>query len=182
MQYAFERKQPVKQIVLKVATTGLDHREGHRMMELACVELVDRQLSGRQFHWYFNPERDIDPDSYQRYGLTAEFLSDKPKFADVADELTELLRGAELVAHNALFAVSFLDHELQLAGLPTVDTDCAGTLDTLRLTRETLPGQQVNLNALCERYQIDVSDTEAPHDALVDAMRLAEVYLKMSAQ
>jgi len=168
----------MRRIVLDTETTGLDPSEGHRVIEIACVELAGRRPTGRNFHRYLNPGRDIDAGAVQVHGLTADFLADKPRFADVADEFLEFVDGAEVLIHNAPFDVGFLDAELALAGRPGFATVCAVT-DTLALAREMHPGKRNSLDALCERYQVDNS-RRALHGALLDAQLLADVWLAMT--
>ncbi len=172
----------MRQIVLDTETTGLDPDQGHRIIEIGCVELVNRRPSGNTFHYYLNPERDIDPGAQEVHGISAEFLADKPRFAEIVDELREFLRGAELLIHNAPFDVGFLDSEFALCGADAVAAtirDLCPVLDTLVLAREMHPGQRNSLDALCRRYQIDNSGREL-HGALLDAQILAEVYLAMT--
>ena len=170
----------MRQIVLDTETTGLEPEQGHRIIEIGCVEMINRRLTGRTFHHYLNPERDIDPGAQEVHGLSREFLSDKPLFGDVADEFLEFVGDAELVIHNAPFDVGFLDAELtRLAReLPAMQVVCP-VLDTLVLAREMHPGQRNSLDALCRRYQVDNSQREL-HGALLDARILAEVYLAMT--
>ena len=169
----------MRQIILDTETTGLEPELGHRIVEIAGVEMVNRRFTGNNFHRYFNPERDSDPAALEVHGLTTEFLGDKPKFRDVATELLDFIKGAELVIHNAPFDVSFLNRELSLADLKPVTDYCAGVVDTLRLARELHPGKRNNLDALCERYQIDNSNRTV-HGAQIDARLLAEIYLSMT--
>ena len=169
----------MRQIILDTETTGLEPELGHRVIEIAGVELVNRRFTGNNFHRYFNPGRDSEPAALEIHGLTTEFLSDKPKFQDVAAELLDFLSGAELVIHNATFDVAFLDRELALADLKPITEYCPGVVDTLRLARELHPGKRNNLDALCERYQIDNS-ARTLHGAQLDARLLAEVYLSMT--
>ena len=169
----------MRQIILDTETTGLEPELGHRIIEIAGVELVNRRFTGNNFHRYFNPERDSDAAALEVHGLTTEFLSDKPKFKDVAAELLDFLGGAELVIHNAPFDVAFLNRELSLADLKPITEYCAGVVDTLRMARELHPGKRNNLDALCERYQVDNS-TRTVHGAQVDARLLAEIYLSMT--
>ncbi len=165
--------------MLDTETTGLDHRLGHRVIEIGCVELVGRKLSGQRFHCYLNPEREIDLGAVAVHGITDEFLADKPKFAEVAAELAEFIRGAELVIHNAPFDVGFLNHELGLAGLDALESHCAGIVDTLKMAREIRPGRRNSLDALCQEYAVDNSGRQL-HGALLDAELLADVYLAMT--
>lgn len=169
----------MRQIILDTETTGLEPDLGHRVIEIAGVELVDRRFTNRNFHRYLNPERDSDHAALEIHGLTTEFLGDKPKFREVAAEFLDFIKGAELVIHNAPFDVAFLNRELDLADLKPVTEYCAGVVDTLRMARELHPGKRNNLDALCERYQIDNS-ARTMHGALLDARLLAEVYLAMT--
>jgi len=169
----------MRQIILDTETTGLEPEEGHRLIEIGCLELVDRRLSGRHFHQYLNPERDIEDGALEVHGISREFLQDKPVFADVVEELLEFIDGAELVIHNAPFDVGFLDAELALLGRPDRIGDHAGVLDTLELARDLHPGQRNSLDALCKRYEVDDS-SRSLHGALLDAQLLADVYLAMT--
>ena len=172
----------MRQIVLDTETTGLEWEQGHRIIEIGCVELVNRRPTGNTFHYYLNPEREIDPGAQEVHGISAEFLADKPRFAEIAGELRDFLHGAELLIHNAPFDVGFLDNEFSLAGGDLADTSIAGlcaVLDTLVLARERHPGQRNSLDALCRRYQVDNSGREL-HGALLDAQILSEVYLAMT--
>ena len=170
----------MRQIVLDTETTGLSTADGHRIIEIGCVELVDRRITGRDYHRYLNPDRDIDEGAERVHGISIEDLRDKPRFVEIADELLEFLSGAELVIHNADFDVGFLDHELRLMGhdRPAI-TEHASVLDTLGLARELHPGQRNNLDALCKRYEVDASNRDL-HGALIDADLLARVYLAMT--
>jgi DNA polymerase-3 subunit epsilon len=168
-----------RQIVLDTETTGLEPEDGHRVIEVGCVELLNRRLTGRTFHQYLNPDRAIDPGAVEVHGLTSDFLADKPSFADVVDEFLAFIEGAELIIHNAPFDVGFLDHELRLCGKDlTIDAACE-ILDTLVLARQRHPGQRNSLDALCKRYEVDNSRREL-HGALLDAQILADVYLIMT--
>jgi DNA polymerase III subunit epsilon len=169
----------MRQIILDTETTGLEPELGHRIIEIAGVELVNRQFTGNDFHRYVNPEREIDAAALEIHGLTAEFLSDKPRFREVAAELLDYLRGAELVIHNSAFDVAFLNRELDLCSLMAVTDCCAGVVDTLRLAKELHPGKRNNLDALCERYAVN-NAARTLHGALLDARLLAEVYLCMT--
>ncbi|HMB39774.1 MAG TPA: DNA polymerase III subunit epsilon [Wenzhouxiangellaceae bacterium] len=169
----------MRQILLDTETTGLEPEEGHRVIEIGCLELVDRRLSGRQFHRYINPERPVESDALTVHGLSDEFLADKPCFTEIAGEFIEFIRGSELLIHNASFDVGFLDSEFaRLEGAPRV-ADLAEVLDTLKLARELHPGQRNSLDALCRRYEVDNSN-RALHGALLDSALLAEVYLMMT--
>ncbi len=169
-----------RQIVLDTETTGLEPSEGHRIIELGCVELVNRRLTGRNYHRYLQPDREIDEGAVEVHGITNEFLEGKPRFADIAAEFLEFVRGAELVIHNAPFDVGFLNHEFGLLGAEwgRVEDHC-GILDTLALARRMHPGQKNSLDALCKRYGVDNSNREL-HGALLDAEILADVYLAMT--
>jgi DNA polymerase-3 subunit epsilon len=170
----------MRQIVLDTETTGLEPEQGHRIIEIGCVEVVNRRRSGRVFHRYLCPDREIDPGALQVHGLTAEFLSGQPRFAEIASELLEFLRGAELIIHNAPFDVAFLDAELKrLPASPGRIADHCSVLDTLQMARQMHPGQRNGLDALCKRYSVDNSHREL-HGALLDADLLLEVYLAMT--
>ena len=169
----------MRKIVLDTETTGLEYRLGDRVIEIGCVELAGRRLSGRRFHKYLNPEREIDPGAQAVHGLTNEFLADKPKFAEVAAELLDFVQGAELVIHNAAFDMGFLNHELGLLGRDPLERICTGVVDTWRMARELRPGKKNSLNALCTEYQVDNSGRQL-HGALLDAELLAEVYLALT--
>lgn len=169
-----------RQIVLDTETTGLEPSQGHRIIEIGCVELVDRKLTGRHFHQYINPEREIDEGAQQVHGISLESLADKPVFARVADDFLEFVAGTELVIHNAPFDIGFLNAELSLLGgdKGTVEQRCS-ILDSLVMARQMHPGQRNSLDALCKRYFIDNSQRDL-HGALLDAELLAEVYLIMT--
>jgi DNA polymerase-3 subunit epsilon len=169
----------MRQIILDTETTGLDPKLGHRVLELAAVEIVDRRLTGNHFHRYINPERASEEGALEVHGLTEEFLRDKPKFGDIAREFLAFVTGAELIIHNAEFDCGFLNAELALLDLKPIAGYCPSVVDTLRMARDLYPGKKNNLNALCERYQIDNS-TRTLHGALLDANLLAEVYLAMT--
>jgi len=168
----------MRRIVLDTETTGLEPENGHRIIELACLELHDRRPTGRHFHRFVNPERDIDIGATQVHGMTAEDLLDKPKFADIAEEFLEFVNGSELLIHNAPFDVAFLNAELGRIGRPGVDSVCTVT-DTLMMAREMHPGKKNSLDALCERYAVDHSKRTL-HGALLDAQLLADVWLAMT--
>ncbi|HEY6044311.1 MAG TPA: DNA polymerase III subunit epsilon [Nitrosospira sp.] len=169
----------MRQIFIDTETTGLEPRLGHRIIEIAAVEMRSRRLTGRRIHYYLNPERDIEDGALQVHGLTNEFLQDKQRFNDVVHELLEFIVGAELIMHNAAFDVAFLDHELGLAQLRPLSECCHSVTDTLKMAKELYPGKKNNLDALCERYAVDNS-RRALHGALLDAELLAEVYLAMT--
>ncbi|MFO1346777.1 MAG: DNA polymerase III subunit epsilon [Rhodocyclaceae bacterium] len=169
----------MRQIFLDTETTGLETRLGHRIIELACVEMVNRRLTRRHLHYYVNPDRDIDEGALAVHGISREFLADKPRFGEVANEFLDFIRGAELVIHNAAFDVGFLDYELGMLGLATVNTVCANVRDTLKMARELHPGKKNNLDALCERYGVNNAHRTL-HGALLDAEILADVYVAMT--
>lgn len=169
----------MRQIVLDTETTGLDPKQGHRIIEVAAIELNGRKVSERNFHRYLNPEREIDAGAAEIHGLTLERLQNEAKFAEIAPALLEFIRGAELIIHNAPFDIGFLNKELELAGLPLMESHCPSVIDTLKLAKELHPGKKNNLNALCDRYQIDNSHRTL-HGALLDTELLAEVYLAMT--
>ena len=170
----------VRQVVLDTETTGLEPEQGHRIIEIGCVELIDRRPSGRNFHQYLQPDRDIDARAVEVHGITNAFLVDKPRFADIAADLLEYLRGADLVIHNAPFDTGFLNAELARLGTEPVRIEaCCTITDTLVLARRLHPGQRNSLDALCTRYRIDNSHREK-HGALLDAEILADVYLAMT--
>ena len=169
----------MRQIVLDTETTGLEVVLGHRVVEIGAVEIVNRRLTDRHFHCYLNPDRDIEIGALDVHGLTAEFLQDKPRFREVAQEFLEFIRGAELIIHNAPFDVGFLDYELRLLDLPPITECCPSVTDTLRMARDLHPGKRNGLDALCERYSVDNS-ARTLHGALLDAELLAEVYLAMT--
>lgn len=169
-----------RQVVLDTETTGLEVSDGNRLIEIGAVELIERRITGRQFHYYLNPQRGIDEGALEVHGITEEFLQDKPLFAEVFQELLDFIQGAELLAHNAAFDLGFLDAELaMLPEAPGQITDFASVQDTLALARELHPGQRNSLDALCKRYEIDNSNRSL-HGALLDAQLLAEVYLAMT--
>ena len=170
----------MRQIVLDTETTGLSTADGHRIIEIGCIELVDRRITGRDYHRYVNPERAIDEGAERVHGISIEDLRGQPLFADIADELLDFIADAELVIHNAEFDVGFLEHELRLMGhrKPAIN-EHASVLDTLGLARELHPGQRNSLDALCKRYEVDASNRDL-HGALIDADLLARVYLAMT--
>lgn len=170
---------PARQIILDTETTGLDPKLGHRVIEVAGVEMVNRRLTGRHFHRYVNPGRDSDEGALQVHGLTTEFLSDKPGFKEIADEFLDYVSGAELIIHNAPFDVGFLNSELAMARKKPLRHFCPDIIDTLRMAKDLHPGKRNGLDALCDRYQIDNS-ARTLHGALLDAELLAEVYLAMT--
>ncbi len=169
----------MRQIVLDTETTGIDPNDGHRIIEIGCVEVVERQLTGRNYHVYINPEREVEAEAITVHGITNEFLTDKPKFAEIADEFFEFIKGAELVIHNAAFDVGFMDSEFARLKPVRKTADHCGIVDTLAIARAKHPGQKNNLDALCKRYGVDNSNRDL-HGALLDAEILADVYLLMT--
>lgn len=169
-----------RQIVLDTETTGLESSQGHRIIEIGCVELVDRKLTGKHYHQYIQPEREIDQGALEVHGISNEFLADKPVFSHIVDEFLAFVDGAELIIHNAPFDIGFLDHELTLAAnkVKKISKICS-VIDSLVLARSKHPGQKNNLDALCKRYAIDNAKREL-HGALLDAEILADVYLMMT--
>ena len=170
----------MRQVVLDTETTGLETAQGHRIIELGCVELVDRRHTESRFHYYLSPDRDIDFGAEEVHGITREFLQDKPKFSDIVDEFMQFVQGAEVIIHNAPFDVGFVDYELSLmrSSWGRFEDHCT-VIDSLALARERHPGQRNSLDALCQRYQVDNSHREQ-HGALLDAEVLADVYLSMT--
>ena len=169
----------MRQIVLDTETTGLEPAAGHRIIEIGCVELVNRRPTQNRFHRYINPERESDEAALRVHGMSNDFLLDNPRFREVAAQFLDYISGAELIIHNAAFDIAFLNHELALTGLPPIANCCPAVTDTLRLARELHPGKRNGLDALCDRYQIDNS-ARTLHGALLDAQLLAEVYLAMT--
>jgi DNA polymerase-3 subunit epsilon len=170
----------MRQIVLDTETTGLETSQGHRIIEIGCVELVNRRLTGQHYHQYINPQREIDQGAIEVHGITNDFLADKPAFAQVAEEFLTFVEGAELVIHNAPFDVGFINSELKRLGATegTIESRCR-IIDTLQMARGKHPGQRNNLDALCQRYSVDNSQRDL-HGALLDAEILADVYLAMT--
>ena len=170
----------MRQVILDTETTGLEPKQGHRIIEIGCIELINRRETERNFHQYLNPERDIDDGAFNIHGLSNEFLSDKSRFADIAQEFIDFIRDGELIIHNAPFDVGFINAELKLLGKKwgKIEDYCT-VFDTLLLAREKHPGQKNNLDALCKRYEVDNSQRDL-HGALLDAQILLDVYLKMT--
>lgn len=170
----------MRQIVLDTETTGLDAGQGHRIIEIGCVEMLDRKLTRRHYHQYINPERAIDEGALEVHGITPEFLADKPLFADVWEEFREFVTGAELIIHNASFDLGFIDAEMKKIS-PRLGkiSDVCSVIDSLAIARKKHPGQKNNLDALCKRYTVDNTQREL-HGALLDAEILADVYLLMT--
>lgn len=169
----------MRQIILDTETTGLDFRLGDRVIEIGCVELLNRKLTGQRFHRYINPEREVEAGALAVHGLSNEFLQDKPRFEEVAVEFLDFVQGAELIIHNAAFDIGFLNNELALLGRMPLEQVCSGVVDTLKMARDLHPGRRNSLDALCERYAINHSGRTL-HGALLDAELLAEVYLAMT--
>ena len=169
----------MRQIVLDTETTGLNPRTGDRVIEVGCVEIFNRKLTGNNFHRYINPERDSDEAALAVHGLTTEFLSDKPKFHEIAEELREFVQGAEIIIHNAPFDLGFLNHEFERMGLPPFVKHCSNVIDTLVQAKELHPGKRNSLDALCDRYGISNAHRKL-HGALLDSELLADVYLAMT--
>ena len=170
----------MRQIVLDTETTGLEPEQGHRIIEIGCVELINRRMTGNNYHHYIHPEREIDEAAVEVHGITLESLEGKPLFGDLAEELLEYLKGAELIIHNAPFDVAFLNHEFTRSGLgdKAIEAHCE-VMDTLVMARHKHPGQRNSLDALCKRYEVDNSQRQL-HGALLDAEILADVYLVMT--
>jgi DNA polymerase-3 subunit epsilon len=171
----------MRQIVLDTETTGLDPAQGHRIIEIGCVEMINRRLTGNNYHQYINPDREIDQGAIDVHGITNEFLADKPGFPDIATDFLEYVGDAELIIHNAPFDLGFLDHELRRVhgdDVTAMDTRC-GVIDTLKMARQMHPGQKNDLDSLCRRYSVD-NTQRSLHGALLDAEILADVYLAMT--
>ena len=171
----------LKQIILDTETTGLDPKSGHRVIEIGCIELINRKFTGEQFHVYLNPDRDSEEGALKVHGLTTEFLSDKPRFNEVYDDFIKFIDKSELLIHNAEFDVKFLDHEIKLLSkeLPLISNCVSKITDTLQIAREKHPGQRNSLDALVKRYEIGGYDREL-HGALLDSQILGDVYLSMT--
>ncbi|HYM34925.1 MAG TPA: DNA polymerase III subunit epsilon, partial [Steroidobacteraceae bacterium] len=170
----------MRQIIVDTETTGLEPEQGHRIIEIGCVEVVNRRATGKTFHRYVRPDREVDPGALEVHGITNEFLQNQPRFEEIVTELIEFIRDAELVIHNAPFDVAFLDAELKrLPGPAQRIADFSKVLDTLALARQMHPGQRNSLDALCKRYNVDNSHREF-HGALLDARILLDVYLAMT--
>jgi len=169
----------MRQLILDTETTGLNARSGDRVIEVGIVELVNRRLTGKNLHFYINPERDSEPGALAVHGLTTEFLSDKPKFGEIANELRDFVAGADLIIHNAPFDLGFLNAEFALLGLPTFVSHCGEVIDTLVQAKSLFPGKRNSLDALCDRLGVSNAHRTL-HGALLDAELLAEVYLAMT--
>ncbi len=169
----------MRQIVLDTETTGLSAETGDRIIELGCVELVNRKLTGNNLHFYFNPDRDSHEDALRVHGISNEFLRDKPRFAELADEILAYIEGAEVIIHNAPFDLGFLNKELELLGKPAFRSFVSGVIDSLVMAKEMFPGKRNSLDALCDRLEVDNSGRTL-HGALLDAELLADVYINMT--
>lgn len=169
----------MRQIVLDTETTGIDIREGNRILEIGCVELDSRQLTGNNLHLYINPERESEEGALRVHGITSEFLADKPKFADIAQQFCDYVKGAEIIIHNASFDVGFLNEEFRRVGLEPFTNYVSNVIDSLTMARDIFPGRRNSLDALCERFEISNSHRTL-HGALLDAELLADVYLAMT--
>jgi DNA polymerase-3 subunit epsilon len=170
----------MRQIILDTETTGLSPEQGHRVIEVGALEMVNRRLTGAQFHYYIHPDREIDPGAQRVHGITLDFLQDKPRFHEIAEEFLTFVKDAELIIHNAPFDMGFLESELQHANIKkNLRSHIAGVIDTLMLARKKYPGKKNNLDALCKRHNIDNSARDL-HGALLDSEILADVYLAMT--
>jgi len=169
----------MRQVVLDTETTGLSPENGDRILEIGCVELINRKLTGNNLHYYINPERDSHEEALKVHGISNEFLKDKPKFAQIADELLTYLKGAEVIIHNAPFDIGFLNKELERLSQPNMAEWVTGVIDTLSMAKEIYPGKRNSLDALCDRLEVDNSDRTL-HGALLDAELLADVYINMT--
>jgi DNA polymerase-3 subunit epsilon len=177
MQGVFKRFYIVREIVLDTETTGLRPEEGHRVVEIGAVEMVNKVVTGSTFHVYVNPERDMPSDAYRIHGISGEFLRNKPLFGSIADDFLEFISDSVLVIHNAPFDLKFINHELAIIDKPSMSASRA--IDTLAYAKKLLPGMKVNLDALCKRYKVDNSDRKF-HGALKDALLLADVYVELT--
>ncbi|XVN42851.1 MAG: DNA polymerase III subunit epsilon [Candidatus Rickettsia vulgarisii] len=170
----------LREIILDTETTGLDPKAGHRIVEIAAIEMVNKVLTGKQFHFYVNPQRDMPTEAYRVHGISGEFLRDKPLFQEIADDFLAFIQDSKIVIHNAVFDVKFINHELSLLNRDTITfLELSNTIDTLTLARKLFPGMKANLDALCKRYKIDNSSRQL-HGALKDAALLAEVYVELT--
>lgn len=167
----------MREIILDTETTGLDPRDGHKVIEIGGVEMINKVLTGNKFHYYVNPERDVPQDAYRIHGISSDFLQDKPLFRDIAHEFINFINNAKLVIHNAQFDIKFLNYELTLLKLPSIDL--AEVIDTLIIAKRAFPGARVNLDALCKRFKVDNTNRQF-HGALKDAYLLSEVYVELS--
>ena len=167
----------IREIVLDTETTGLSPRDGHRIVEIGALEMENKVLTGNKFHFYINPERDMPQEAYRIHGISGDFLKDKPLFKDIADTFLKFIDNSQMVIHNAPFDIKFLNHELSLLNLPSLEVENA--IDTLIIARKAFPGAKVNLDALCRRFKVDNSSRQY-HGALKDAELLAEVYVELT--
>jgi DNA polymerase-3 subunit epsilon len=169
----------MRQVILDTETTGIDPKQGHRIIEIGCVEMIGRKLTKRHFHVYINPDREVEEEAFRVHGISNEYLADKPRFHEIAKDFFEFIKGAELIIHNAPFDIGFMDHEFARVGGYPKTAEVCGVFDSLVYARKKHPGQKNNLNILCRRYGIDNSHREL-HGALLDAEILADVYLLMT--
>ncbi|HJD64477.1 MAG TPA: DNA polymerase III subunit epsilon [Rickettsia endosymbiont of Sericostoma sp.] len=170
----------LREVILDTETTGLYPKSGHRIVEIGAIEMVNKVLTGKQFHFYINPQRDMPTEAYRIHGISGEFLKDKPLFAEIAEEFLAFISNSQLVIHNATFDIKFINYELSLLKRPNTDfLELASTIDTLALARKMFPGMKANLDSLCKRYKIDNSSRKL-HGALKDAALLAEVYVELT--
>ncbi|WP_341750699.1 DNA polymerase III subunit epsilon [Candidatus Tisiphia endosymbiont of Sialis lutaria] len=170
----------LREVILDTETTGLDPKSGHRIVEIGAIEMVNKVLTGKHFHFYINPQRDMPTEAYRIHGISGEFLKDKPLFAEIAEEFLAFISNSQLVIHNATFDIKFINYELSLLKRPDTDfLELANTIDTLALARKMFPGMKANLDSLCKRYKIDNSLRKL-HGALKDAALLAEVYVELT--
>jgi len=172
--------QSLREIILDTETTGLEPRDGHRIVEVGAIEMFNKVLTGKHFHFYVNPDRDMPTEAYRIHGISGEFLRDKPRFADIADDFLEFIQDSKLIIHNAAFDIKFLNHELSLLKRPNIKLlDLNNSIDTVIMARKKFPGMKASLDALCKRYKIDNSSRKL-HGALKDAALLAEVYVELT--
>lgn len=170
----------LREVILDTETTGLDPNSGHRIVEIGAIEMVNKVLTGKHFHYYLNPERDMPTEAYRIHGISGEFLKDQPLFKEIVDEFLSFISNSKLIIHNATFDIKFINHELSLLKkIPAKFLEISNTIDTLAMARKMFPGMKVNLNALCKRYKIDNSAREL-HGALKDAALLAEIYVELT--
>lgn len=167
----------MREIILDTETTGLNPLEGHRIIEIGCLEMINKVLTGREFHCYINPQRDVPQEAYRIHGISSEFLIDKPLFSHIADEFLAFIEGATLVIHNARFDIGFINHELSKLGKMALELN--EVIDTLTMARKAFPGARANLDALCKRFKID-NTMRTKHGALLDAQLLAEIYVELT--
>lgn len=167
----------MREIILDTETTGLDPRQGHRIIEIGALEMMNKVLTGRSFHYYVNPERNVPMEAFQIHGISSEYLKDKPKFIEIVDKFLQFVEGGKLIIHNAAFDMNFLNYELGLVNKPSLDH--LAVVDTLMMARKLFPGQRNNLDALCKRFKVDNSSRKY-HGALLDSALLAEVYIELT--